>query len=290
MKYDSVIIFGPTGGVGGGAALEAHARGAKVWLAMRDTSKPIAGLTPEQEEKGRYTRAQADLSDPASVANAVKQSGAKAAFTYVQRGPGVMKSTVQAMKDAGVEYVVLLSSRTVKGDLRTIEPNDFIPFYHAQAEIAIQDAGLALTAVRPGVFASNPAKKRSGQIQIAPASPPPSVLVDRPSQSQTEVIYLHGPEIMTHNTLWETIQGVTGEPIEINHITKEQYLELAKGKVPAPVAEYLARILDQGDISDRFPEELYAVASKNVKTYTGRDPTSFAEYVAKHKEDFAPAK
>ena len=50
IKYDNVIIFGPTGAVGTAAAREAGKRGAKVWLAMRDTNKKIPGL---DETSGR---------------------------------------------------------------------------------------------------------------------------------------------------------------------------------------------------------------------------------------------
>ena len=55
----NVIVFGASGAVGSAAAIEARKRGAKVWLAMRDTSKTIQQLD-EEEEKGGYERVQAD--------------------------------------------------------------------------------------------------------------------------------------------------------------------------------------------------------------------------------------
>jgi uncharacterized protein YbjT (DUF2867 family) len=38
--FSSVLVFGATGEVGSAVALEAHARGARVTLAMRGVAKP----------------------------------------------------------------------------------------------------------------------------------------------------------------------------------------------------------------------------------------------------------
>jgi short-subunit dehydrogenase len=67
VKYDNVIVFGPTGAVGGQLALEASKRDAKVWLAMRSPEKFIEGISKDEEQQGSFERIQADLSDPDSV-------------------------------------------------------------------------------------------------------------------------------------------------------------------------------------------------------------------------------
>ena len=103
----NVIIFGPTGAVGCAAALEAHRRGASVWLAMRDVNKHISGL--DSTEFG-YTRVQADLSQPSSLAHAVQQSSATTAFVYTMFASGDhMAGSFAALKSAGITYIVLLS-------------------------------------------------------------------------------------------------------------------------------------------------------------------------------------
>ncbi|KAK6383390.1 hypothetical protein LTS17_002682 [Exophiala oligosperma] len=302
MKYDNVLVFGPTGGVGSAAALYAHSLGAKVWLAMRDTDKAISGLTPEQEQNspGAFMRVQADLLDATSVANAVRQSGAKAVFTYASRDASAMQLAAKAMKDAGLEYVVLLSSSSLQrvGDLRAVERTDFIPFIHAQAELAMEDAGLALTAVRPGYFASNPVNNELDRSQsparvrlfrarenlFDPVDPEDvgrvcgSVLVTRPSQGQKELVYVQGPEIMSNNDIWKTIVEVTGENIDIQHVDKENYVQSMATKMPMPLAQYLAGLQEQDG------------ERGNVKKYTGREPAVFADYVARHKDDFKSLK
>lgn len=303
MKYDTVLVFGASGAVGSATAIEAQARGAKVWLAMRDTSKQIASLSEEQEKSGNYTRIQADLFDSKSVENAVRQSGVKAVFTYCPRIPGGMKAVAEAFKAAGVEYVVVLSSSTINGeDVRSIQPKDFIPYFHAQAEIAIHEAGLDMLSIRPGYFATNPVSNdldrskspvevnvfKAHENNFDPIDPEDigrvcgSVLVDRPYESPMKSVVLHGPEDMTNHAIWETIKEVTGQPIEVHHLTKEQYVEMMKKKLPAPIAEYFADRLDRGNAVSR------ASATDNVKKYTGKDATRFADYVARHRSDFAP--
>lgn len=268
-----------------------------------------ARKSPEQGNSGRYNRVAADLADPTSIKNAVEQSGAKAVFTYVQRVPGGMKMASDALKGAGVEYVILLSSYTVKGDLHDIPQQDFIPFHNAQGEMAMQDAGLDLFSVRPGYFVSNPVhneldrSKSPVQVNVLnahgnhlnPIDPEDigrvcgSVLVDRPSGSRAEAVYLHGPETMPNNSIWETVKEVTGQPIEIHHLTKEQYISIMGKKYPPGVGEYFASKLEnfaskleKGMTIDRQAD------NANVKRYTGRDATRFAEYVAKHTGDFTP--
>lgn len=142
---EKVLVFGPTGAVGSTAALEAHRRGANVFLAMRDPKKPIKGL----DDSEGYTRIQADLSDPETVTKAIETSGAKTVFVYmIHESKDNMASTFRTMKDAGIQHVVLLSSFTIKGAPEE-EANmvNYIPRVHAQTEIALRDSGIPYTAV-----------------------------------------------------------------------------------------------------------------------------------------------
>lgn len=153
-----VIIFGPTGNIGSVTSKTAAEQGAEVYLAMRDTSKEIPGL---DEKAGTFKRIQADLTNPDSVKEAVKSSGAKRAFFYSAHGsPDHMRSTIEAMKDGGIELPIFLSSFTVAGDgakLREVPQSELIPYLHAQVEIQLEEVyGLGnFVAVRPGGFATN---------------------------------------------------------------------------------------------------------------------------------------
>lgn len=81
--FSRVLVFGPTGNVGSIVACTAQQQGAKVFLAMRDTGKPIPSLSALQESDGGFERVQADLMDPVSVRSAVEKTKATAAFVYL---------------------------------------------------------------------------------------------------------------------------------------------------------------------------------------------------------------
>jgi hypothetical protein len=89
-----------------------------VTLAVRDTKKPIPGLSLEQEKAGGYKRVQADLTQPGTITEAVAQSDAKHAFIYLifspPGAPDPNRPALEALKAAGVEFVVFLSSFSVE--------------------------------------------------------------------------------------------------------------------------------------------------------------------------------
>jgi len=300
-KYDNVIVFGPTGAVGGAVALEASKRGAKVWLAMRDTSKAINEITAEQEQDGKFVRVQADLSDPELVKQAIRTSGAKAAYVYMVHAPGGMKSSLEAMKEAGIEYVVLLSSFTIKPDenLREIPPAAAIPYGHAQGEVALEDIGMAHTALRPASFASNPfnmsmdASKTPCELYVYSKGTRTvdnivqrdigrvggAVLVDRPSTSSKEIIYLYGPTLRTELETCNIIKNVSPKEIKIIQQTPEEWAGRMRTKgIPQHIIQYLIDAQESSDqslYSGSFPQQ----GTANIKKYSGYEPTSLEEFV-----------
>lgn len=309
-RYDNVIVFGPTGAVGGSAALEASKRGAKVWLAMRDTSKTIEEIPTKVEKSGKFERVQADLVDPDSVAAAVKKSGAKAAYIYlIFASPDHMRGSLQAMKDTGIEYVVFLSSVTVTEgkDLRSYSPELFIGYSHAQVELALEEIGLPhVTALRPGLFASNhfnttidkSAKPPKAVItyedtlmdNIAPGdigAVGGAVLVERPSNGK-EVIFLCGPELSALKNIWAIIKRVTGrDDIDTTPVDPEEWLAVMSRHTPLPVAKELLHMYDEGrDPEAILPRAAFQQAVANIKKFSGREPTKFEDYVAAHKAEW----
>lgn len=309
--FDSVLVFGPTGTVGGITAFQAQKRGAHVWLAMRDPSKTINEIPPEVEKSGNFTRIQADLSDPASVAKAAQESGAKAAYIYLIFGtPDSMRGSLQAMREAGVESVVFLSSYLVQPDagLRSIPKEEFIAFAHAQVEIAAEEVGFPyFTALRPAQFASNHFKMSLDRTSKPPKTTHISadtvddniapedigevsaaVLTERP-RAGNDVIYLCGPELRTAAQSWELIKKVTGRnDIDSTPLSKERFLQArAAQRVPPALATYLAKLQEQStDRNEFFPESLYGPAVENIKKYTGREATKFGDYIEAHKAEW----
>lgn len=301
-KYNNVIIFGATGDVGSVAALEANKRGAKVWLAMRDTSKTINGIGQDQEQKGSFSRIKADLSDPASVKAAIQESGAKAAYFYFIPAKDGLRGAIQAMKKANIEYVVFLSSSSIglKNPRDVTMQENIIAFGHSQVEIALEDSGIPFTTIRPGFFASNSLRhnldtsktpweavlmRNSGRwdnispLDIGRVSG--AVLVNPPSTGSKEIISLFGPQLLTLGEMWDAIQNSASKEIRITYLPPDEYRDhVVKQGIPPPIADDLVRILRAVDGDTMYPSETYDSGVANIEKYSGYKPQSFADYLA----------
>lgn len=305
----TVIVFGPTGNIGSAAARTAHQHGAKVWLAMRDPSKAIPGLTAEAEKAGNYSRVQADLSKPDTVAAAVKTAGATRAFIYVAQGtPDFMKGTAEALKAAGVEFVVLLSSSTI-GHVQPadVQPSEFIPYTHARVEVTLDEVygPEGYVAMRPGGFATNLLRQKAGILAgevkmfgpgfkidcITPGDMggvAGTILAEGPRDGQHKV-WVYGPQILSQKQGLEIIGEVLGKEIKVSGIPAEEALAqyLSKG-APKPMAEYMIRSLGDTDptLEDGSWLAHYKEGVENVKKYTGKPSTGFRDWVEANLELF----
>ncbi|CAH0054957.1 unnamed protein product [Clonostachys solani] len=306
----SVLVFGPTGKVGSYAARTAADQGAKVWLAMRDTTKAIPGLTEDAEKAGGFQRVQADLQKPETVSEAVKVSGAKRAFIYLVHGASDhQKATIEALKAAGVEFVVFLSSFTilVNQGLREISPSDYIAYVHAQVEANLEDTFGPdnYVALRPGGFVTNLLAERDGvvagkvqlyggifeQDNIVPddiGKVAGTVLASGPRNGQKKV-YLYGPQIRSIHDSYVEVGRVLGKDLEIITLGPEDGLKkhLSRG-MSESVAKYMVALAgtkgpDKGN-GERFPRYQEGVA--NVQLYTGKPSTSLDDWVKQNKEIF----
>jgi uncharacterized protein YbjT (DUF2867 family) len=302
----SVIVFGPTGGVASVAALTAREHGAKVFLAMRDTQKQIPGLSTKQEQEGGFERIQADLTNPDSVAAAVKASGAKRAFTYLAHGTSDhMRATLTAMKSAGIEFVVFLSSYTIAGEAKDVAPAEVIAYLHAQVELVLDEifGPEQYVALRPGNFITNLLRFKkgidAGEVKIwAPdfqfdcITPGDmgrvggTILVHGPKNGQKKV-YLYGPRLIPQGDAIKTIGKIIGKDVKLTMINEEEAVEqfLASG-VPKPFAEYMVQHAASASIklADRA---CYEIGQENVELYTGKPATKFEDWVEANKGLFS---
>ncbi|KAK5711515.1 hypothetical protein LTR17_018343 [Elasticomyces elasticus] len=302
-----VIVFGPTGNIGSVAARTAEKHGAKVYLAMRDTKKTIPGLTPEHEEAGNFTRVEADLTKPETIAAAIKESGAKRAFVYLARTPDGMKATLSAMKSSGIDFIVFLSSFNIAlagPELNDIQPSELIPYMHAQVELSLLEVlgTEGFVAVRPGGFATNTLRWKSGilagEVQMYSPSFPAdcitpndmgevsgTILVSGPKQDQ-HIVYLYGPQMLTQGDATKVAGRVLGKDVTLTSQNAEEALEqMVQTFGSAPLAEYLMRAYKAAEgRSGQLPH--YDEGVENVALYTGRPATKFEDWVEANKEVF----
>lgn len=300
----TVIVFGPTGNVGSWAARTAQKQGAKVILAMRDPAKPVPGLDIEQEKTNGFERVQADLTKPDTVAAAVEKTKATRAFIYLSHGSSDhMKSTLQALKSAGITFVVFLSSYTIgERNLHDVPVDELIPYVHAQVEINLDEVFGPdhYVAVRPGSFATNSFELKAGilagevknygtsfqQDLITPVDMGQvsgTILAKGPKDNQRKV-FLYGPQRLTQSDVAAEIGRALGKDIKVSSITKEELLaQFAATGTPRPIAEYLVRVRG-GDVS--LPRVLYEEGVENVQKYTERPATKFQEWLEENLDQF----
>jgi uncharacterized protein YbjT (DUF2867 family) len=305
-----VIVFGPTGAVGSAAARTAAELGAKVVLAMRDTSKPVPGVDDGAEGFERVT---ADLSKPDTVLDAVQTTGAKHAFFYAARGtPDHMRSTVEALKSGGIELAVFLSSFTVRGDdLTAIPPQDLIPYMHAQVEIHLgQVFGPGgFVAARPGSFASNTLQYKAGLAQGRVKIYAPEATVDcivpedigrvcgtvlarGPPTPPAAPMYLYGPQLLSQVDTVKILAKVLGKDATIESADeKEAYkIYVEERGVPPPFAEYMIRQATKSVAGGQglgvFGYSLTQEELSNVEKYSGKKATTFEEWAEQNKHRF----
>lgn len=320
MSNPSVIIFGATGSIGSAAARVANEQGAKVFLALRDINKPIPGLSPDQEREAGFERIQADLTDADSVKAAVTQSGAKHALIYLMFGVSDgMRSVIEALKSAGIELVVFLSSSSVtvqsagKDDLKSVPPSDFIAFSHAQVEINLQNVfgKGGYVAVRPSGFASNTLQWRSmiraGEVKVVA----PDVTFDYivPSDisrvcagflvrgaktpdglPSPSFVTLCGPQMLSQRDAVAAIGKAIGKKLVVKGVDQEEEgIEVFKASgIPENIAKDLVKkLISRSKGNDRlYAEDLYAEAAANVEKYGGQSSTDMAQWASENKEKF----
>ena len=303
----TVIVFGPTGSVASVVARTAADKGAKVVLAMRDPSKSIPGLSKEDEQKGGFTRVQADLTKPDTVSEAVKSAGAKRAFIYLAFGGNDhMKSTLEALKSAGIEFVVFLSSFTVPGEPEEAnDPKEMISFMHAKVEVSLDEVYGRdnYVALRPGGFATNLLRftdgVKSGDLKlygpeftfdcITPwdmGRVGGTILVSGPKNNQQRV-YLYGPKHITQEQGLRQVGEILGKDIKVTPLGPEEGMkQFLDAGVPPPVAEFLVRKMEEFKAGKAEEKPNYEEGVENVKLYTGTPAQEFEDWARNNKQLF----
>jgi uncharacterized protein YbjT (DUF2867 family) len=183
------------------------------------------------------------------VTRAVHETGAQAAFIYAVRSTDMMRGALTALRDAGIQYVMFLSTSQVRaagatrGAIRSIERDHFIPWQHAQVEVGLDELGLPHMALRPGFFASNPLRiyldttaepkqvnllapevphnpidpadigRAAGALLVNPrlyASVDQAATNGSTILKDKDVVYLSGPALLSQSEQWDVINQELG--------------------------------------------------------------------------------
>lgn len=308
MASNTVIIFGPTGNIGSVAARTAQQLGAKVVLSMRDTSKTIPNLSADDEKAGGYERVQADLTQPETVSAAVKKTGAKRAFFYLVHGmPNGMRPAVEALKSAGIEFAVFLSSYTlIKDNIADHDESDLLPRMHAQVELQLQDVFGKdnYVGVRPGAFATNTLwfaeGVKAGNVKLPyPDSPfdyispldmgrVAGTILAQGKKANEHYVYLFGPRMQTQKEAIEIIGKVLDKNIDITPLYDQEAVDFYSNFAPPFLAAYL--IKKYQDIQQGFDSMTdrpwFEEGKTNIQKYSGKRAQTYEEWVRDNKHLF----
>ncbi|MEV7011036.1 NAD(P)H-binding protein [Streptosporangium sp. NPDC051022] len=277
----TILVTGARGNIGGRVVAMLAEAGHHVRGSARNaaTLRPPAGVET----------AELDITDPHSAEEALR--GVEAMFLYPTRGEvgGFLKTA----RDAGVRYVVLLSSPAA------YEPGEYdrpIGLAHRAVERALEESGLRHTVLYPGWLATNARRdwgeqiRSQGRVGLAhPDAQVNPVHIDDVAEVAAHLLtrdthrgrmqVLTGPRSMRLRDVVGVLGDVLGTPVPVDELTREQALARRAPWMPEPVLEAL---LDTAAAAVGVP----APVTNTVERITGHPGRTFTEWARAHRADF----
>jgi uncharacterized protein YbjT (DUF2867 family) len=274
-----ILVTGATGNVGRELARALAERGEPARAVARN---PDGASIPAAVDV-----AAADLAAPETVGPAL--AGIRKVFLL---GGFASPGLLQAVRDAGVEHVVVLTSRCVVGG----RPDNAITRMWLDAEATVRDAEIPWTVLRPSGFHSNALRwlpqLEQGDVVRAPwpdvpiASIDPTDIADVAAAVLTETGHegaayaLSGPEALTPGRQVATLAGVLGRPLRYEPLSDDEARTQMEADTPAPLIEGFFRFFTDGEYDD-------SVVVGSVDAITGHQPRRFDQWARDHAREFA---
>ena len=274
-----ILVTGATGNVGREVAAALAARGEPVRAVLRDSAQASMPAGVEV--------VQGDLDLPESLTPALR--GARAVFLL--GGWGDMPELLRRIDRAGVQHVVLLSSRCVVGG----RPDNAITRMWLDSEAAVRNSSVAWTVLRPSGFHSNAlrwlAQLRQGDVVRAPwpdvkiaaidpadiGSVAATVLTEPGHESQAHS--LSGPEPLTPADQIGTLAAVLSRPLRYEPLSDEDARAQMAPDWPAPTIDAFFRLNSDGEFDD-------SPVLDTVEGITGQPPRRFEQWARAHADAF----
>jgi uncharacterized protein YbjT (DUF2867 family) len=275
----TIVVTGATGNVGRPLVSELAAAGVRVRAVSR--TPETAGF-PDGVE---------------TVSSAVDAlTGASAVFLNSRALGDDLADVVALARRNGVTKLVALSAINADDDFSR-QPSRFRGDRNKEVEQLAVDSGLDWVSLRPAVFVSNfvgmwSAQVRAGDVVGGPyaaASSAPIVETDIAAVAAHALltdelvgqrIPLTGPQAFSNSELVEIIGTVLGRPLQYLEVppdvVRQRFIGLGLGAEFADVyTAMLAETIDKP-----------ALVTREVEKITGRPPTTFAHWVADHRNLF----
>lgn len=273
-----ILVTGATGNVGGELVQQLQRAGRHVRALVRGAARTV----PRGVEV-----ASGDLDRPESLSPALQ--GVRSLFLLGGRRD--MPALLREVRRAGVEHVVLLTSRSVEGGA----PGNAIVAMWVESEEAVRSSGVPWTILRPSGFMSNALRwlpqLRAGDVVRAPFHDVPIALVDPADIAAVagEVLgserhlgrshALSGPEALTPAEQVLILGAALGRPLRLEgQVGAEVEEELAK-LFPPSFVEAQLRFFEKGEFDD-------SRVVPAVQEIAGRPSRTFASWAAAHVDLF----
>ena len=277
----SVLVLGGTGQVASEVVRLLVTNAVPVTALVRSLTKAQTLLPPQAH------LVQADWTDSAALTAAVTSSRARKAFVYYD---ALKAGTLDSLRSAGIQHLVLLSTNLVGLDL----PSDNAIALSARTlEKSIQDMAFTYTFLRADSFFSNAFWWRSsiakeGVVSSAyPDSPIPHVAIEDIAEVAVQALSGHsldnvavnvvGPHPISHRQMVAAVSSLLGKPISVVSLTEDAYLA-DHHTLPRSIAQAALQY-------QKFRQEKGSdVSAKADSTVIGK--MSFQQFIARHQEAF----
>lgn len=198
---------------------------------------------------------------------------------------------LRRVREAGVEHIVLLTSRCVIGG----KPDNAITRMWLDAEAAVRDSGVPWTILRPSGFHSNALRwlpqLQGGDVVRAPwpdvriasidpddiAAVAATVLTQRGYEDTAPA--LSGPLPLTQGEQVGTLARVLGRPLRYEPMTDHEARAQMETDTPASFIDAYFRFFTGGEFDD-------AGVVRSVQEITGHQPRSFEQWAHDHAHAF----
>jgi uncharacterized protein YbjT (DUF2867 family) len=274
-----ILITGATGNVGQELVRALAARG--------EPARAVARNPGRASMPAAVDVAAADLAASETVRPAL--AGIRKVFLL---GGFASPGLLRVARDAGVEHVVLLTSRCVVGG----RPDNAITRVWLDAEAAVRDAEIPWTLLRPSGFHTNALRwlpqLEQGDVVRAPWPDVPIASIDPADIAAVAATVLigtghegaayalSGPEALTPGRQVAALAGVLGRPLRYEPLSDDEARAQMEADTPAPLIEAFFRFFTDGEYDD-------SAVVGSVNTITGHRPRTFEQWAREHAREFA---
>jgi uncharacterized protein YbjT (DUF2867 family) len=274
-----ILVFGATGNVGSAVVPELAVAGSEVRAVVRQ---------PERASLPAGVEAVAgDLADVATLRPSL--AGVDAAF--LMSGYDGIDDLVPAMTAAGVERVVLLSSSAApSGDL-----SNAVARYHIMSEQVVRDAGVAWTLLQPNSFMTNTfqwipqlrtrdlVRAPFANVAVATIDPADVAAVAARALVSADLegcsLRLSGPEALRPADRVRILATALGRELQFEAVPNDVARREMSESMPVEYVDAFFSFFVDGTIDE-------TTVLPTVREVLGREPRSFADWVATHQQRF----